>query len=97
MTAAWASHIIAQKLNGLLCKECGVLMGSAGRGVPRTCDACLAGIAEERIVNAAEAERVKLEADRTCTICGAKLRNARGLQQHMRVVHSWTENQRLLS
>lgn len=90
MTATWAEHIIARKLNG-------TLIGSKGKGVPRNCDTCLDTSAIEALEAARGAERDKMLADRTCPVCGAVLRSLQGRNQHMRMVHSASDNERLLA
>lgn len=97
MTATWAEHIIARKLNGTLCKQCGTLIGSKGKGVPRNCDTCLDTSAIEALEAARGAERDKMLADRTCPVCGAVLRSLKGRDQHVRMMHSQLENERLLA
>ena len=97
MTATWATQIIANKVSGLICKTCGTLIGSKGKGRPRNCDTCLDVAAVEKLEAAQGAERAKMLDERTCPICGAVLRSLQGRNQHMRVMHSQLENERLLA
>lgn len=97
MTAARANLIIANKCSGLICKTCGSLIGTKGKGVPRNCDTCLEVIAVEKLEAAQGAEREKMLAERACPVCGAVLRSLQGRNQHMRVMHSQLENERLLA
>lgn len=97
MTVAWANQIIANKVSGLICKTCGTLIGTKGKGVPRNCDTCLEVIAIEKLEASQGAERARLLEERTCPVCQKVLRSLAGRNQHMRVAHSQLENERMLA
>jgi hypothetical protein len=94
MNATYASLIIANKASGLLCKTCGIIVGTKGNGKPRNCHVCTDLNTSERAANellAADAEsRAVILAGRTCPICQKVLRTTVGRDQHIRMVHGGT-------
>lgn len=97
MTALWVNTILSAKRSGLICKVCGTLLGTKGKGVPRNCDTCLDVAAVEALEAARGAELEKLMAERQCPVCKKVLRSLAGRNQHMRMAHSSGDNERLLA
>lgn len=87
----YAARIIANKASGLLCKTCGGLIGTAGKGKPRNCPCCVDLDTTDRAAHellAADVEsRAVILAGRTCPICQKVLRTQQGRDAHIRAVH----------
>lgn len=83
--------IIANKASGLICKTCGTLVGTPGKGKPRNCPCCVDLGTTERAASellAADAEsRAVILAARTCPVCGKVLRTSAGRNTHITAVH----------
>lgn len=91
MSDTYVSLILANKASGLLCKTCGSLVGTPGKGKPRNCPCCVDLNTTERAeaqLLAADAEsRAVILAGRTCPICQKLLRTQQGRDAHVRAVH----------
>lgn len=91
MSTAYITLILANKASGLLCKTCGSIVGTAGKGKPRNCPCCV----DLRTTDRAAAELVAADAEsraiilagRTCPICQKVLRTTQGRDAHIRHVH----------
>ena len=91
MTASYAAIIISNKASGLLCKTCGSLIGTPGKGKPRNCPCCVDLNTSDRAASQlamADAEtRDIILKSRTCPICQKVLRTEQGRNAHINSVH----------